>query len=319
VLGCVSLNEVPEVAEIFNTNWVGNPPLLHDFKITIRKARQPFRLICGRRECVSSTDRQRLKALSSNVKSGDLEVMTALSVINSNAAQRSNGGVSAGCWATAQSADGEYVRSASHNFGGHGGMIPAVIQGVDVTEMIEKIAGGGRIVQAASSMWGGANLETPVGKPRTFALSAPSSVYRVISPCGQYCALIDVGPIDISVTARRNERVLVKFAPTRIRTVQVAAEDFPKPTSPWPKFASAISIDGVASPNGLEYQVVHWIENSKHRLDIPEVKQRFREVAFLGNDDELGIAIPSTEISWDPIDDEFSFVLEAFVTWRARI
>ena len=64
VLGCVSLNEPPKVAEIFNTNWVGKPPLLHDFKITIRNARRPFPLISGRRDCVCLSDRHRLTALS---------------------------------------------------------------------------------------------------------------------------------------------------------------------------------------------------------------------------------------------------------------
>src|SRR5207248_1518440 len=96
---------------------------------------------------------------------------------------------------------------------------------------------------------------------------------------------------------------------------------FPRLLLPWPKLSPALAIDGAAVPRGWEHTVSYWIEGGIHRVNMPKSSRAIRSLAFLGDDDELVIAVPisGSEFAWGSSQDELTATLHANILWRTRL
>jgi hypothetical protein len=195
VLSVASLGKPFQTATISNVVWERKRRRLNrHFHIEVRTVQKPFHLVSGGgSDCVSEGERLRLKALERKMDATPAEVMTALADINAIVAINSNGCVSKGCWATAQFADGDDRHFQTLNIGNQPGAISQILRGIDFLELARPHIPVGpdgemRLVQSAGVITG------PIGEPRTFLISASSKVGRLMSPSGQHCASIEIGP-----------------------------------------------------------------------------------------------------------------------------
>jgi hypothetical protein len=327
VLSVASVGRRFQVVEISNTDWGTRPPSIkRHFDIRSRLARKPFHNISGGgRDSVPKRERFRLKAIARKINASPKEVMTALAEINSISAASSKGSVSKECWATAQFADGNDRRSQTINFGPNPGVISQLLGGMDLATWVKanltaipgKEIGMAQSTSLTIGPGGGIPAPEPTGEPKSFLISGSSVTGLLKSPSGKHCASIEIGPVAVIVTARRNEFVTVPFAQMRLTVIQPISENFARPKLPWPMFQMPFLIDGDAAPNGWEFRVVYWIEHGTHHLEIPQSSRGIRKVASLGDDYELVIAMPAQGhvFSWESTQPAPIAMLEASVRW----
>ena len=189
VLSVASVGKPFQTATISNVVWERKRKRLNRyFHIQMRTVQKPFHLISGGgRDCVSGRERVRLKALARKMDVTPKEVMTALTEINSIAADNSNGCVSKECWATAQFADGDDRRSQALNVGNQAGLISQLLGGMDMMDWMKTnltAPPGAEIglVQSAGLTSGpgsGIPITGPKGEPRTFLISTPAKYLRL--------------------------------------------------------------------------------------------------------------------------------------------
>jgi hypothetical protein len=327
VLSVACVGKPFQVVVISNTDWRRAPPSVkRHFDVQVRTVQKPFHLISGFRGCVPDRERARLKAITRKIDATQQEVVTALTHINSTAAENSNGFVSKECWVTAQFSDGEELRSGALNFGSQGGFISSIIGDIDMAEWMKTnltpIPGEEiRIVQNTGTQIGprgGALIAAPKVEPKNFSISGLPVRGLLRSPSGKHCASIEIIPLSSIVTAKGNKPATIPFAEIRLTWMQPIGENFVKPLLPWPRFTSSFSIDGAAVPRGWGYTVCYWIENGIHHVEIPRSSRSVRNVAFLGEHDELVIVVPAQErlFCWEPSQDGPTAVLDATVIWR---
>jgi len=329
VLAVAVIDEPFRVAVISNTRWGQQPPQAKNyFDIAIHTIAKPFHLISGCRDSVPRHERHRLKALARAADSPPGETLDALTAINAVAARNSRGRVSEGCWVTSQVADGRVRRTATRNVGEHGGSIPQLLHGLDLSDWIKKnfrAAPGKeiRLVQSAGAILGpgdGVALPPPEGDPRKFTLSGSSVTGMLRSPSGQHCASIEIVQLDCDITARRNEEVTIPFAQVRLSGTHPICPDCPRPLFPWPSISLALAIDGAAVPRGWEHTIGYWTETGAHHVEIPRSSRGIRGLAFLGADDELVIAtVSDSQFAWGETEDGPTAMLQARVHWRTRL
>jgi hypothetical protein len=115
-------------------------------------------------------------------------------------------------------------------------------------------------------------------------------------------------------------KATVTFAEIRLAGNQPICDDFPRALPPWPTLNAAFSIDGSAVPRGWEYTVAYWIENGAHHLEIPRSSRGIRNLAFLGEDDELVVVVPvpAAEFVWASSQSGPTATLQANILWRTR-
>jgi hypothetical protein len=80
------------------------------------------------------------------------------------------------------------------------------------------------------------------------------------------------------------------------------------------------AVDGVDVPRGWEYPVGYWIEGGMHHVEIPVLSRGIRNLAFLGDDDELIIVLPASksEFAWGLSEKGPTATLQARIWWRSR-
>jgi hypothetical protein len=327
VLAVAEAGEPFRVATISNAGWGARPPRARNhFDIAIHRISKPFDLITGFRDAVSRLEEHRLRALARAANRPATEVLDELAAINAAAARNSQGYVSEECWVTSQIADGATRRSAMRNVGERGGLIPLLMHGMDTSRWVKenfRAAPGKelRLVQRAGVMGRGVPLPPPEGDPRTFKLCGASVRGLLRSTSGHHCASIEIDQLDCIVVARRNEAVTVPFAEVRLSDVHPKCMDFPRPLFPWPTLSSALTLDGATVLRGWEYSVGYWSEAGMHRVEIPQSSRSIRSLAFLGEDDEIVIAVPISGITfaWESSHDApAATTLQANVQWRTR-
>lgn len=329
VLAASALGRSFSVATISNAEWGRGqyqPKVRKHFRIQIRRASKPFHLISGYRDCVTIGERQRLKALSRDTKKSPEEIRGLLGNINAVASANSKGSVSKACWVGSQFADGELIRSQMHSTSDETvGSVPAIEHGQDMVEWVKKnfrAAPGQEIrrVQAARVMvgpGGGTPIPPPEGPAREFKFSGSPIAAQLRSQSNEHCGSLQVNPLPISITARRNEETTVQFSVAELTIVSMCA-DFSRPLLPWPQICCPLEFDGVTIPRGWEYSVCFWVEGGVYRLLIPQTSRGVRNLAFLGSDDELVIAVNSCEMNGKEPQIQ-SATLTARVHWRSRM
>ncbi len=329
VLAVATVGEPFRVAVISNARWGVHPPCAkNNFDIAIHTIKKPFHLISGYRDSVPRRDQHRLRALARAAHRPPGEILDALTAINAVAARNSRGYVSEGCWVTSQVADGRVRRTASRNVGDHGGSIPQLLHGLGLSDWIKKnyrAAPGKeiRLVQSAGVIAGpgdGVPVPPPEGDPRSFRLSGSSVTGMLRSPSAQHCASIEIVQLECVITARRNEEVIIPFAQVQLSGTHAICSDCPRPLFPWPTISPALAIDGAALPRGWEHSVGYWTERGVHHVEIPRSSRSIRGLAFLGDDDELGIAtVSESQFAWGASEDGPTAMLQARVLWRTRL
>jgi hypothetical protein len=298
------------------------------FDISIRTVRKPFHLINGYRGCVPLTERHRLKALARSSPDMTAEQLCKeLADINAIAAKNSKGSVSAGCWVSSQISDGNRRQFAMHNVGHHSGAVRNLQNGIDISEFIKQnfqLNPDAKLIAAAGVMAGpgdGVPLPPPEGEPRQFFLSGSSITGILRSSSGEHCATIHITQLDDDVTMQRNQTARGPFVRIQLESSgqDSLCADFPRPKFPWPQVKPPFAIDGVPVDRGLEYTVVHWVEDGVLHVEIPQCSRALRNVAFLGDDDELVIVVSDATLTWAPAEAGPSATLEAELTWRVRL
>lgn len=166
---------------------------------------------------------------------------------------------------------------------------------------------------------GATTLPPPEGEPRTFKLTGSSITSPLLSPSGHQCASIDISQLNCEITARRNEEVTVDFARVQLTDIQNSA-DFPKPLFPWPQIITEFNVDGVPVPRGCEYEVGYWVANGNLHVEIPITSRGIRNLAFLGDEDELVIVVGHVErrFAWS-LESGSQSTLQARINWRTRL
>lgn len=324
VLAVATVRQPFRLALISNARWSGRPPRAKDhFEIRIHTITKPFHLISGYRESVPQFEQHRLRALARVSSRTPKEILDALKAINASAAQNSHGYVSEECWATYQVADGRARRTAGINSGKQGGSVPLLQGEFDLDSFIRKnMPGLGRLVQSAGVFGSPVKpAPPPEGEPRSFTLAGTTVTGHLLSASGQRCASLRVKQLDCQITARRNETVAGPFARVQFSfTRRPMCADFPKPLLPWPAVAPTLTIDGAVVPNGWSYRICYWVEEGVHHVRIPPSSRAIRNVAFLGDDDELVITVPISEheVTWLSAENGPIATLEARISWRTR-
>ena len=323
VLGVATAGKPFRVAVISNARWSERPPRAKDhFEIRIHTITKPFHLISGYREAVPLFEQHRLKALARISRRTPKEILDALKAINASAAQNSVGYVSEECWVTYQIADGQGRRTAGINSGGHGGSVPLLLGGFDLDDFMKKNFGGpGRLVQSAGVFGSpGKPAFPPEGELRSFMVSGSSVTGHLRSASGQRYAALALEQLEGKISARRNETVTGAFARVQFRATHPMCADFPKPLMPWPTISPTLTIDGVVVPDGWTYHICYWVEDGMHHVRISPSSRAIRNVAFLGDDDELVIMAPISEheFIWSSTENEPIATLEARISWRTR-
>ncbi len=316
------------VAVISNADWRERPPRARNhFNISIHWIRKPFQRAFGFRDCLPQDEQDRLMALARRADKSPNEIIEELRSINAVAARRSQGHVSEGCWVTSQVADGRVRRSASRNFSEQGGLIPLIHHGMDLSEWVKenfRAAPGKQIslVQTAGFIAGpvyATPLPPPEGQPRRFVLCGPPATGVLRSPSGHPCASIEISQLDCQVLARRNEEVTLPFARIQLKADEPMSEDFPRPLLPWPTLRVPLTVDGASVPRGWEQAVGYWVKGGMHHVDIPRTSRGIRNLAFLGDDDELILVVSGTELTWASSQDGPTATLQANISWRVRL
>lgn len=337
ILAVAEVGRAFRVVVISNTPWGAHPPRARDhFDIAIHTIKKPFSLISGYRDSVPLLEQYRMKAIARAVHASENEIRDGLAAINAIAAQNSRGYVSKECWVTSQQASpGGGLRSAGVNVGEQKGFARDVrggldfFGGLDSFEWIKKnfqVAPGKEIGlrQRVHMILGPGDvrpLPTPEGNPRKFTLSGSSMTRPLMSPSGQHCASIEIAQLDCAIFARCNEEVTLPFARVHLHSNHAMCADFPKPLLPWSQLSSALGVDGAAVPRGWEYTVGYWIEGGMHHVEIPASSRGVRNLAFLGDDDELVIVVPASrsEFAWRRSQDAPTATLQARICWRSRL
>jgi len=330
VLAVAAIGRPFRVAVISNERWGERPPRAKDhFDVTVRTITKPFHLMSGGgRYSVPQLERYRLMALARAADAPPNQILDTLAAINAIAARNSQGYVSEGCWVGSQVADGQVRRSAMCNVGDHGGSIPLLQGDMDLSDWIKKnfrAAPGKeiRLVQSAGVVvgrGGGTPMPPPDGDPRSFTLSGSSATGLLRSASGQHCASIEVAQLNCPIRARRNqaEAVTVPFVRVQLRGVHPACADFPRPLYPWPTLSPELAVDGAAVPRGCQHTIGYWVERGMHHVEIPKSSRDVRNVAFLGEDEELIIVVSEGTFTWGPSQDGPTATLEANIWWRTR-
>jgi hypothetical protein len=330
VLAAAAVGEPFRVAVISNSDWGSQPPKAKSrFDIAIHAIKKPLCLVNGFRECVRTTERHRLKALAKAVDRAPAEILDELVRVNAIASGRSRGYVSEACWVTSQVADGRVRRWATRNVGDRAGWIPQLTGGMDLSAWIEKnfrAAPGKEIklVQSAGVIAGPGDatpVPPPEGQPRRFTLSGSSARGVLRSGSGQPCASIDIVQLACTIEARCNEEVTLPIAHVQLGDAALPCPESPRPLLPWPNLTPDLALDGATVPRGWEYSVGYWFEGGLHHVTIPVASRGIRNLAFLGEDDELVIVCPvsATECMWKPSEDGPRATLQARVWWRKRL
>ena len=330
ILAVAVVGEPFRVAVISNARWGKHPPQANKhFNIAIHTIKKPFHLISGFRDSVPQVEQHRLMALARAADAPSKEILDVLTAINSVAARNSQGYVSEGCWVTSQIADGRARRSAMRNVGDRAGSIPQLEVGGDLSDLIKKNfrAAPGKEIRLRESVGvifgpgDGVPLPPPEGDPRRFMLSGSLITELLRLASGQHCASIEIAQLDCSIVARRNESVILPFARVNLSGTDSMCADFPRPLLPWPSLSPAFSVDGAAVPGGWEYTVGYWIERGVHRVEIPPSSRAIRNLAFLGDDDELVIVAPIVEskFAWASFHLGPTATLQAKILWRVRL
>ena len=332
VLAVALVGEPFRIVTITNVDWRERPPnppkAKNQFRTKIYTIRKPYSLISGYRDFVPLHEQYRLEALARTAGNrSPNEIIDELSAINAIAARNSGGYVSEECWVTSQVTNGRARRSAGRNVGEQGGAIPLVQGGMDVTEWVRKnfrAAPGKeiRLVQDAGMIVGPGDMVSvppPEGEPRTFKLTGSSITAQLRSPSGKDCASIEITQLECEITAQRNEQVIVPFARVHCSGIQNCA-DFPRPLFPWPQISPKLAVDGAEIDRGWEYSIVHWVEGDILHVEIPRTSRGIRNVAFLGADDELVIAVglPEIPVAWSLASGPTA-TLQANIWWRTRL
>jgi hypothetical protein len=216
-------------------------------------------------------------------------------------------------------------RSASRNVGEHAGSIPILQGGSDWVKKNYRAAPGKeiRFVQTAGVVAGpgGATpMPPPDGEPRIFALSGSSGALSLRSPSGKHCVSIEIAQLDCRIRTRRNEAeaVTVPFVRVQLRGVHLMCADFPRPLYPWPTLNPEFFVDGAAVPRGCQHTIGYWVERGMHHIEIPKTSRDVRNVAFLGDDEELIIVVSEGTFAWGRSEDGPTATLEANIWWRTR-
>jgi hypothetical protein len=330
VLTFAVVGEPFRVAVISNVDWRRRPPQARNrFTVEIHTITKPLTLISGYRDAVPIYERHRLESLARGSNKRPEDIVDVLREINVVAAKNSGGYISEGCWVASQVSDGSARRRSGLNMGPHEGGIPQLLGGLDISKWVEtnfRAAPGKRIgLRQMAAFVGGPGNAAPVpppqGEPRRFRLSGATVRTRLLSPRGDHCASLEITNLDCVLLARLNEIVKVPLAKVIVSSVNRTCAAFPQPMLPWPTISVPLSIDDAPVARGWEYTAAHWIDGTVHHVTIAETSRSIRNVAFLGDSDELVIVVPVTaeELSWDLAGDGLTRELQANVWWRARL
>jgi len=327
VLTVATLGEPFRVAVISNADWLKRPPEAKpNFTIKIHKITKPFHLISGCRWSVPTRQRHRLRALAKDTLKSQEQVMEALADINAIASKNSNGYVSKACWVTSQYADGRLRRYRSRNIGKHRGDISQLLYGSDLSEWPRKNVRGGHKYRLKESVGvrcvpgDDTPLPPPSGELRHFTLSGSSVTALLRSPTGEQCASIDIFQLECDLEMRCNEGKIVPFSKVTLSGRYPISRAFQQPLLPWLQVSPTLVIDDAMDPQGWEYSVCYWIEDDAHHVILPIKSRSIRNLAFLGPEDEITIAAPSTEMkgTWDEREEPLTATVYARVRWRSR-
>jgi hypothetical protein len=329
ILACSGVGEPFRVAVVSNAHWGEHPPRAKDhFDIAIHVIKKPFSLISGFRDSVPPLERHRIRALA---RASAQDIQDGLAAINAIAAGNSQGYVSKECWVTSQQAsNGGGLRFAAINVGEQKGLVTHVRGGFDVFDWVKKNfrAAPGKEIglrQRVSMMIPGQEDVRPVPPPegdsRKFTLSGSSATGPLLSASGQHCASVEIAQLECVIIARRNEEVTVPFARVKFSGTHPMCADFPRPLLPWPSLTPSLAVDGVSVPQGCQYTVGYWVEHGVHQVVLPQTSRGIRNLAFLGDDDELVIVVPPSniEFAWEPSRDGPTATLQANIWWRTRL
>jgi hypothetical protein len=319
---------VAEIGQPFRVAVISNARRKKQFGIRVRTVKKPFHLISGYRDAVPENERHRLKALARDTAKSLEEIRKALADVNVIAAGKSKGWISEECWVGSQFADGAALRRIEkHGFGGVvEGTVPQLFGGLDMLQWIKEnfqAAPGQKIqlhpIGAVMAGPGGATpLPPPEGELRTFTFTRGSIVGALRSPAGTYCASLKMTVLECSITARRNEEATAPFAEVELTRI-TTCEDFAQALLPWPQAKPPLFVDGAEVPRGWEQTFGHWVEEGIQRVSIPRTSRGIRNLAFLGDDDEMIIVVNETELTLKSNQERVSATLTALVQWRTRM
>ena len=256
-------------------------------------------------------------------------MLDELADINAKSADRSHGYVSRECWSTSQVADGRIRRSMARNIGQTSGAIPLIMGGQDMAEWVRhnfRSADGQEIKLVASSgtVVGAGDLSPDppsVGPARDVTLSGSSIVWSLRTPNGRTGALLRITQLGCAYRAQRNEVITIPFARVGFDDVGAASTDFGDRKWPWPTLTLALSVDGVAVPEGITYTVGYWQEDARLHVSLPKSSRAIRKVAFLNEDEELVLVSPAKtmDFAWTRPGPTPTGTIEATLWWRLRL
>jgi hypothetical protein len=328
VLATAEIGEPYRVATISNADWTQSPPTAKTkFEIQIHTVRKPLHLISGYRAAVPHPERRRLKALAKGSSTEVAAVQDVLVSINSNAAKNSNGWISENCWVESLYQDGQVVRSSARNIGEREGFIHGISGGFDISEWVRsniRAAPGQTLRQvqrvgAVVAPGGFGRIPPPQGEPRQFRLSGGSSTVPLLTPKRERCATLTLTRLQCSVEARLNEEIILPFAEVQVTDPQIG-DAFARPLFPWPYLDPELFLDGTPVPNGFHHSVCHWIDGDGLQVSLPRVSMGIRKIAFLGDDDELVLAlVDDLHLTLTRGERLKTGTLSARIHWRVRM
>lgn len=324
VLAVETVGKPYKIAVISNATWKTKAPTTNNyFSVNIYTITKPFSLISGYRSCVPFASRMKLKLLSRSIGKPNKDVSGELAAINAISAQNSKGIVSEKCWVVSQFSEGNTRHTTARNIEGEG-IVPNVFPGFDmmkwIKENFQNIPGKQiSTVVTASVMGGGKPIPPPEGEPRTFMLSG-TEVSGYMHSMEGLLAFIRVMPINLEIIARCNEEMEGAFATVEITPLGSVGADFAA-RLPFPVLKPIITINGNLTPRPWELPISYNVENRTCNVTFPFTSGALRNIAFLGEDDELAIAFPVNDIrfKWTEVGGAFKDTFIARIWWRKRL
>ena len=294
------------------------------FEIKVYTVTKPFVLTNGYRRCVSLRTLFKLRALSRKVGNHAEDVESKLAAVNATAAQNSNGYVSEKCWVISQFSEGRMRHNTSKNIDGEGG-VPTIMHGFDITEFVMKnfkdvLGNQPRLLVTAGVVGGpgdGKPMPPPEGEPRTFIISGTAVSGILRSSAGGELASIVITPLECVITARCNEEAIGPFATIEITPISPVGADFAA-LFPYPVLNPFITIDGTHTQRPWELPISLYVQNGVCHLTCPLTSRALRNIAFLSEDEELAIVVPTNDINlnWADTGLPMKETLTARVWWR---
>jgi hypothetical protein len=305
ILAIATVGKPFKVATISNTNWDTKPPgVKPKFDISIRTINRPYVNVEGYRSSVSGKLHTQLRLLSRVEDKPREEIMEELVEINAVASKGSKGYVSEKCWVTSFIADGRMRRGAGRNIKGEGA-VSGITGGIDTVEWVKKnfMAAPGKelqLVQRASVIAGtndGIPVPAPEGEPKEFTISGEAVTRIIKSPTGQELCTVTITPVNDAFAARCNEELIGEFADIEVIPTGSGMHDF-ESKMPFDILSPVIRFNDIATPRAWEQAINPFVMDGVCYLNFPFTSRGIRNAAFLGENDELVVVVPTEEVSF---------------------